>query len=762
MVAEAKFTEKKAESMRDETLKLSMIDTDYLEKLIQEDSRNFKNSHEDFFEQRRDWLLALRDLRYQYRRTNFEDASDLHVPYSLIMSKAMHAKIFQVFSQDNLFAVEANNIAFSEDEETVKNFMDWTMQKWLNRGRGFKDVLDEWIQQVVDEGTGTLKLWWDRWEHSYIDLDIEIDETQAPIPVFTPDGIEMEESGSTKAKFKNVKKTLRQAAPAAGIVDVDDLFMPPGQLNIQQSPWVIHRLRMRDEDLKIRAKQKKFDMDVVEEAIERRSNYLEEDGDNANYTNNTRRDMRELEGVEDDYEMRSAYQQGFHTVYEWYGRAYVEKDVSDETLDDVDALPQEIVVWYHVGIKKILGWTYLHRISPSGRRPFYKADFIPSKERAFGIGVGELLWSLNNHIDAMHNLKLDNGILSSLQFGFYRAGSAFKPDTFRLRPGDMIPVEDISDIKMSSVPYLGQFGENEELSLTGYGEKLLAINDINLGNLTGRGVAGALRNATGASFVDRQASIQLNPHLDRIARELTDFLSDLFILTRSRMNPELQFRVTGEDGKGIFGDISREQLRGEFDFTIRTDIAAASEAEKQQRASLMLQTLSNPMYQQLGIIDPGNVYETLKEFLIRHNIKHPEKFITKPAGYTGPPLTPDQRLLRIMLNNFDEPPIEDSVRLDENHERAIETFQEFQDSDLFGVFTQDQLAAYQAVLAKHEQFMAAQAASPGGGVGLPNMTGTQLPTQGGLPPLGPETIGPGGSEGGPLGSPLGEVNGPVQ
>lgn len=756
MVAEAKFTEKEEENKRDETLSLDKIDTEYIQRLIRSEVQNFKVSHEDYFEQRRDWLLALRDLRYQYRKGYFDEASDLHVPYSLIMSKAMHARIFEIFSQDNLFSVESNNQSFTEKEEDIKNFMNWVMQKWMNRGRGFSDVIDEWIQQVLEEGSGILKLWWDRWQDSYVDLEYQMEEDIEPTPFFTPEGVEIGEKTKTKTKFKNVEKTVKSASPSAGIVDGDDFFMPAGQLNVQQSPWVIHRLRMRDEDLKLRATQKKFDRDLVEDAIERRSNYEDSEVGFENTIDETKRDMRELEGVTSDG-FSTPYTQGFHTVYEWYGRAYVSKMVDDKTMDDIDELPQEIVAWYHVGTQKILGWTYLHRVSPSGRRPFYKADFMPSKERAYGIGVGELLWSLNNHIDAMHNIKLDNGILSSLQFGFYRAGSAFKPDTFRIRPGDMIPVEDTDDIKMQNIPYLGQFGENEELSLNGYGEKLLAINDINLGNLTGRGVAGALRNATGANFIDRQANIQLNPHLDRIARELTDFLSDLFILTRSRMKPELKYRVTGEDGKGIFGDVSRETLRGDFDFIIRTDIASTSEAEKQQRASLMLQTLLNPTFMQLGLIQPGNMYETLKEFLVRHNVRHPDKYITKPAGYTGPPMSIEQRIMKLLLGVFDDPAIETTVRPEEDHERALEKLEEFQESELFGVLNEDQLAAYQAILDTHTQFMQAV----GGATGMPNTTGSQMPGTGGLQALGNEDIGLGGAEGGPLGSPEGEPNGPV-
>lgn len=750
MVAESRFTEKEMEQKRDETLKLSMIDVDYLERLIEDQIRSFQLSHEDYFEQRREWLLALRDLRYRYKEGNFEDAADIHVPWTLIMAKALHARIFQIFSQDNFFAVEANNVAFRDREETITWFMNWVLSKWTNRGSGKSDFTDAWISDVIDEGSGVGKLMWDRWQHKFLDLDLEVTETPDESIFATDAEVKVEPTVKTKARIKNVLKTTVHAAPKLATVPIEDFMMPSGGFSVEESPWVANRVYLRDDDMKLRVRQGRFDKDVVEEALERRINRTRSDTSNTR-AQEFRRDMANMEGVTPD-QGPSHHEMGHHTIVEWYGRAYVELDVDDETRTDVDILPEEIVVWYHEDLKKIIGWTYLHRLVPSGKRPFYKADFIPSKERAFGIGVAELLFSLNEHIDALHNLKLDNGVLASLPFGVYRANSTFKPDVFRVRPGDMIPVEDVNDFKFTSIPYLGQFGENEELALTGYGEKLLAVNDINLGNLTGRGVAGALRNATGASFVDRQANIQLHPHLDRIARVLKMLLSDLFILCRSRMDDQLFFRVTGEDGAGVFGDIRREDLSGDYDFTIAVNLAAASEAEKQQRATLMLQTLLNPTLMQVGIVQPANLYEVVKEYLIRNNIRSPDTYITKPVGYAGPPLTIEQRIFKIVIGQTENPPIELSVRPEENHELALAQYDKIKQSDLYGIMTKIQRGALEEVIAAHQKYMQLAA---GGLTGIPNISGTQMPGTGGLPAVTPE-------DQGPLAAPEGEPNGPVQ
>lgn len=758
MSIESKFVDKPGEEKRDETLKLNQIDTDYLERLIRDDIDRFTDTHYDYFERRSQWMLGIRDLQYRFQEGHFENASDLHVPYTLIMAKGMHARLFQTFSARNLFSVEATNVAFQEKEEVVKNFMNWGLTKWMNRGQGFRDSLDKWLQDISEDGSSALKLTWDVWENKYLDLDVEVTETEGDPSIFVDeeDAEIAEGPNEAEAKVKNVKRTVRNSAPRVGVIGNDDLLMPPGYSDPQEAPWVAHRVILRDDDLKLRAKTGRFDKDKVEEALEMRKRPLEQDSETRG---EHKRRTERLEGINRDRSGASRSNDiQEHTVYEWYGRAYIDKDVKDEDFEDIDKMPEEIVIWFHGELDIILGWTYLHRIAPSGRRPIYKADFMPSKERAFGIGCGELLFSLNNHIDAMHNLKMDNGMLSSMQFGFYRAGSSFKPDTFKLKPGALLPVEDVNDVKMSQIPYLGQFGESEEFALTGYGEKALALNDINLGNVTGKGVAGALRNATGANFIDRQANIQINPHLDRISRALNRFFSDFFILCRSRMKNEIFFRVTGEDGKPVFGDIKREDLAGEFDFITDTDIAASSEQEKQQRASLMLQTLLNPTMQQFGILQPGNLYEVVKEFLVRHQVKNPDKFITKPADYQGPALTPETRIFKILIGQGDDPPIENTVRVEEDHQRALDIYERFKESDRFGLFDRDQLAAFASLVEKHETFVA----SAQGAQGLPNITGTQFSNEGGLPAFdGGGVPDAGASEGGPLGSPVGEPNGPV-
>jgi len=277
----------------------------------------------------------------------------------------------------------------------------------------------------------------------------------------------------------------------------------------------------------------------------------------------------------------------------------------------------------------------------------------------------------------------------------------------------------------------------------------LAISDIQLGQA--RGVSGALRNATGSTIISRESNIQLSIHFDRIARAINNLLRELFILSRERMSGQLFFRVTGENGEPIFGDVDREALKGDFDFDIASDLLTSSEQERQQRATLMLQTAMNPAFMQTGIVTPGNMYELMREYLKAHNIKRIDDYISRPPDAPEERVSPSERIFRIVVNMYDNPPIENTVRLDENHEKAIQMIEGFKQSDDFGLLTSNaQVAALERLKEAHMQMMQAQQSQMANAAGL--QTSSQSLAQ---PTVGPQ------AEASPLAAPEGEARGPV-
>lgn len=747
---------------RDKSMPLSQIDEDFYIEHAKRVLSEFNESHVDYFREREMWLSAARDLRHQWEEGPYQNQSDIHLPYTITMAKAIHARLYEAFGQSqSFFSVESNNPAYEERESTIKYFMDWVLAKYINRGDGFKPFMDRFLDDLVYDGSAICKTTWDVWEHSYKDLDYEVIEEETDELVADEQGdLQRIRIPVTRMRVKNKNVEETKSAPRIAAIDIGDFYMPAGFQSTHLAPWCAHRVYMTDDDMKERARQGKFNMDAVEEAIQKRTSITSND-DTYSSNSHSKQNIGRLEGVNSQLNGSQSirYDTYNHSIIEFYTKAYITDEVTDEDMDDIKSKQQEIVYWYHEASSTFLGWTYLYRISPNGKRPFFKADFMPARERAYGLGVSELLYSISMYMDAMHQLKMDNGLLSSLQFGVYRSSSTLKPDTFRVEPGELVPVEDPNDVKFTSFPYLGDFGVQEEQSLRAYGTEILPINDIALGNFSQKGVAGAMRNATGASVVDRQSNIQLNPHLDRIALCIGNALNALFIMCRERMPNNLFYRVMGEDGNPVFGDVRREDLMGDYDFNIEVDMMGASEAEKQQRATLMMQTLLNPTWMQLGLVTPSNYYEVLFNYLRSYNIKRIHKYITKPPEYSGPPVSTQERLFRLVSGMNSPDMIEETVQLSENHEMALKEIDHFMESKLFGLITDPKsIAALQSLYMRHQEMLQImQNPNP-----VANISGTQMPNQGGLPALqaGPEpsqgTVGQG-----PLSVPQGEPNGPV-
>jgi hypothetical protein len=228
-------------------------------------------------------------------------------------------------------------------------------------------------------------------------------------------------------------------------------------------------------------------------------------------------------------------------------------------------------------------------------------------------------------------------------------------------------------------------------------------------------------------------------------------LQALFRLTRERMPEELVYRITGEGGEPIFGRVNRNDLRGDYDFDINVDILGESRIEAQQKATLLMQTLINPAFTNTGVVTPSNLYHLAKNFLMKNRFKRLEKFITTPPEYAGEPVTPSERIFSIVVGAFMNPPVWETVTLNEGHEKAIAAYEAFKESDMYGLLTQPaQLNAFAKLIETHQRLLSAQQAG-----GNPNLAGMQTPRDGFAP------IEAGGQDLGAMGAPQGEANGPM-
>jgi len=723
-------------SKRDQTLSNASIDEEYIVDLANKTWVEYDNTRRDNLDRKQAIEASWRDLRAVESTSPWDWGSNFHVPLTLTYGKAAHARLWQLFSNPNgFFSVESIKEAFQEKEETIKRFMDWTIYKYANNKLGARREFDAWLWDVVLNGSGYLKVYWKKTQREFRDVVVtpEITETLYFDPATA--------TGRTRTDTKFIEKEEdiieELETPQIRRILAEDIAMPLGYRDPQDCPCVILKCYMSSEELKEKARQKAFFTEAVEFSLNFTENlYLQ--SDNASTIKSDRTDM-------DGYDAND-FIDNKHVILEYYGPAYVGKKVDENDLSkDVNAKKREVVAWVHKASGRVLGWTYLSRISPSGLRPIFKSDYVSFPDRSDGVGVGELLYDMQRNTDALHNLRMDNGTLASIPMFAYKASStSLKPQIMKVRPGEGIPLDDVNDVKPFSFPFLTGFGSQEQGQIRGYAEDILSIDQLQLGRAPER--VGALRNATGSNMIAQSSGIQLEIHFDRLADCMSKMLKCLFELCRERMPEQLFFRVMGERGEPVFGRVNRADLKGEYDFIISADILGQSQIEKQQMSVMVMQTLQNPVYTQTGIVGPENLYNMAKNFLKVHKIGRVDDYLTPPQGYEGPRLSSQERLARIMTGMGEN--IAATVRMDELHEKALQELQSFVDSDYFGVLqTEQQLQQFQSLMAAHEQMMAAQQA----GGSMPNISGMQIPTDG-ITPENPGAIAP---------DQLGVPNGPV-
>lgn len=705
-------------TVRDESLSKNLVDENYIVDLVLDTWTRGEVERETNLERRLAFENSWRQFQTEDLTGPWENSANFHIPLAFTFGKATHARLWQIFSApQGFFKVESRNQAFQEKEDHVKRFMDFMLFEYANGGIGAKREFDKWLWDVVFQGSGYIKCYWKTDIREYREIVPVLEKTTT----YSVDPTSLTGATSFETSISEEEQDIIEEVefPEVRRVLWEDVQLPIGYTDPQDAPHVVTRVFMSDNDMKDYVTQKKFFTEAVESCL----------GDTTNiYLNHgVESGVKEARAETDGYDPLNGAN-NMHIILEYMGPAYVLKEMFnvDELDKDVTETKREIVAWVHKDKKRLLGWTYMNRVSPGGIRPLFKSDYVTIPDRADGVGVPELLYDIGRYMDASHNLKFDNGTIASIpMFAYRNSSTSLKSLTYRMKPGQGIPLDDINDIRPFNIPYLGSFGSQETQELNSIAEKMIALNELSMGALPSK--VGALRNATGSNIIAQESSIQLEPHFDRIASCMNRFLQFFFRLCRERVKEGLYYRVTNDQGNPVFGTVSRADLKGDFDFKISVDLLGQSQIEKQQKAVLAMQTLINPVFLQTGIVTPENLYHLVENFIRSQRLGRVSDYCTPPQGYTGPKLTVNERLSRIIVNSFDNPPIEKTIRMDEDHEEAIRQLEAFKANEqLFGLLqTPGQLAALANLISEHNRMLIAQQAG-----GNPNISGMQVPRDG--------------------------------
>lgn len=550
----------------------------------------------------------------------FAGSSNLHLPMPLIVSKTYHARFLSaIMGVDPPFSAKARREDGTDRIQVVEDLVRFALFDWANKYRGIEEVVDSFIWNWVTTGTGIMKAKWLNDYTRFVDTEV--------VPVIKPPLMEGGEP-VIEQKEQEVSRTIPCfSGPMYETVDLEDFRMIGGKGDPDLADIVMHRSFLTASELWMMSDQSIFDSDAVEKVIE---SGLDRKSSSLGASIKQQRDHNAGKSSTDTDVEADRYE-----VVE----AYLRYDV------DGSGITSDIIVWVHNKSGALLRATYLRRVSQSGMRPFAVAHFHKRTDQEYGVGLLEILHPLSVELDAMHNIRIDFGLITNNPVGFYRASSSLDPETLELEPGALIPVEDPQrDIYFPPRPNATLFGAQEEAAVNSYVEKLTGISELSLGIMGG--AQGAARTASGVRALIGESNANLDVHLKRLNRAWKKVLRMSWGLIRTRVEPGFSFRVTGQDGKDWFRQVSPEDLMLDVDFDLSANSANSNKAVQTEVAQTLVGISSNPLYIQLGITGPNEAYNALKNYLSALGVKDVHRFIKKPAANTYT-LTPEEEFQRV-------------------------------------------------------------------------------------------------------------------
>lgn len=570
----------------------------------------------DYLKRQQDLLLEFDEFIDPIYEASQGWSSTLHLPIAYLQCKTYHARFMSaLLGIDPPFTVKSRQAANEDRAQLVQDLMRYTLSSWINNEKGVDEVVDAWLWSWVTSGCGILKMRWDTEYSRYIDV--------VKVPAQGDPQYVVDEMGNEQIVRPMIEKEIEQEVmktcfdgPKLEWVPTEDVLIVGGDGDPEKADAVIHQSFMTASQLWTLADRKVFDEEAVEEVIKGGENTILGD-----QVNSIKYDKSEAAGVgspDKEFDLER------YQILEVYAKIDV----------DGSGINSDVIYWVAKNRPdKILRATYLYRVMPTGLRPFFKIDFHKRHGQDYGVGLVELLYSLCKEIDAMENLKIDFGLISSMPFGFYRPTASLTEERLPFEPGSLIPLDNPqADVYFPTLGNRAAFTAQEVNMLYSMVERVTSISDISLGIVGGQG---ATRTATGTRALLGESNANLDVFLRRMNRGWKRVLIYLFNLLQQKIKPGFMFRILGDDGNAYWSKIeSTEELQGMFDFELEPNSSNSNQVVRIEQANSRVQAIMNPLLIQLGVVTPLNIYEAFKDKFIAEGTKDYGRYITKPQGFT--------------------------------------------------------------------------------------------------------------------------------
>lgn len=318
----------------------------------------------------------------------------------------------------------------------------------------------------------------------------------------------------------------------------------------------------------------------------------------------------------------------FVEVYRWEGWWVWGRHEDDYSVDRILQPATQVAVWVAVQGRRVIRIARLEDLNKDGKRSGVKFGFIEEPGRFYPMGLAEWVRHSQAEMDAIHNQRLDSGLLYNVPFGFYKptAGMAKSAQPISIEPGKFFPVADPQGINMPRTNWTPSFSFAEENLVKSYAGEQAGLS----GGATGQPIS---KRQSASEYVGVASALDLRTEgfVESILASLRELLYRVLGLYQQFGPRERIFRVggAGEGAVAITKRFEKNRLQGKMLLSMMGNLAQINDQLQRQTATDMLQLLLNPLLIQMQVTGPDTVWAAIDK--IARAMHYTDVPIHKPA-----------------------------------------------------------------------------------------------------------------------------------
>lgn len=331
---------------------------------------------------------------------------------------------------------------------------------------------------------------------------------------------------------------------------------------------------------------------------------------------------QQLTDVQDDEEgtdSRDSYAytpaRKYLEVYRWEGWWVWEDGNGPNYIENTLKPATQVCAWVALRAKKVIKISRLEDLNKDGKRSAVKFGFMEEPGRFYPMGLAEWVRHTQAELDAIHNQRLDAGLIFNVPFGFYKPTAGLK-GIMNLRPGVLYPTPEPQSVNFPRSNWMPTYGMQEEMLVKRYGGEQAGLTDAAIGQPT-------TKRQSASEFVGISAALDLRTEdiVDRLLKSIRELLYRVLGLYQQFGPRERIFRVGGEEGVQLTKRFEKDRLQGKILLELSGNLSQINEDAVRQTTLDMFQLLQNEILITSGIVKPDTLYAAIELIAKAHKYK---------------------------------------------------------------------------------------------------------------------------------------------